>query len=107
MEASAQRAGLTLGSYVRSRALAKPTTRAVRRPSVETAQLAQLLGMLGALSGSVQALVRKHGGSDVVTSEELKESLMAFREAVAAILLAMGKHASLSHPALSKDSHDH
>src|ERR1700687_4508117 len=47
IEASAPRAGLTVGSYVRSRALGKPTTRAVRRPTVETAQLAQLLGDAG------------------------------------------------------------
>jgi hypothetical protein len=31
IESAAERAGLTVGSYVRSRALAKPTTRAVRR----------------------------------------------------------------------------
>jgi hypothetical protein len=45
IEAAAQKAGLTVGLYVRSRALAKPTTRAVRRPPVETAQLTLLLGL--------------------------------------------------------------
>jgi hypothetical protein len=45
---NAGRAGLTVSSYVRSRSLKKPTTRAVRRPPVETVQLAQLLGLLGA-----------------------------------------------------------
>lgn len=59
IEASALRAGLTVGSYVRSRALEKPTTRAVRKPPVETQQLAQLLGQLGAVSGLVQALAAK------------------------------------------------
>src|SRR5271166_2086785 len=70
IEASAQRAGLTVGSYVRSRALAKPTTRAVRRPPVETAQLARLLGQLGAVGGAVQLLVQKHAGGDRVTTGE-------------------------------------
>src|SRR5690242_20323706 len=61
IEAAAERAGLTVGSYVRSRALQKPQTRAVRRPPVETAQLAQLLGMLGVLGGQIQVLAEQHG----------------------------------------------
>src|SRR5271154_6459852 len=69
IEAAAQRAGLTVGSYVRSRALAKPTTRAVRRPPVETVQLARLLGMLGAVGGRIQAIGQKHGGAKVIASE--------------------------------------
>ena len=99
IEAAAQRAGLTVGSYVRSRALAKPTTRAVRRPPVETAQLARLLGMLGAVSGTIQAMAQKHGGGDAVTVAELPAALAAFREAASAILQALGKR-----PALSRDS---
>ncbi|MGJ5813608.1 plasmid mobilization protein [Paludibaculum fermentans] len=102
IEAAAQRAGLTVGSYVRSRALAKPVTRAQRRPAVETQQLAHLLGMLGVLSGMLQAVVKKHGRGDVVTDDELKQAMAGFREAVAAILVTMGKH-----PTLSKDAHDH
>jgi len=98
IEAAAQRAGLTVGSYVRSRALAKPTTRAVRRPPVETAQLAQLLGQLGAVGGLVQAIARKQGGGAVITAE-LPAVLAAFREATLAILQALGKR-----PALLRDS---
>lgn len=99
IEASAQRAGLTVGSYVRSRALAKPTTRAVRRPPVETAQLAQLLGQLGAVNGLLQAIVQKHGPGDAVIAVEAQEAIVMFREAALAILQALGKR-----PTLSRDS---
>ena len=95
IEAAAERAGLTVGSYVRSRALAKPTTRAVRRPAVETAQLARLLGMLGAVGGTIQAIAQKHGGAEGVAAAEVRETLAAFREAAAAILQALGKRPAL------------
>jgi mobilization protein NikA len=98
IKAAAQRAGLTVGSYVRSCSLSRPTTRAVRRPPVETAQLAQLLGLLGAVGGTVQALVQKHGGGEGLPAAEIQETLAAFREAAAAILQAMGKR-----PALARD----
>jgi|SRR5579872_3276612 len=96
IQAAAQRAGLTPGSYVRSRALSKPTTRAVRRPPVETAQLAQLLGMLGAVGGTVQAIVQKHGGAEAVPAAQVQEILTAFRAAAAAILQTMGKRPALT-----------
>ena len=98
IQAAAQRAGLTVGSYVRSRALAKPTTRAVRRPAVEIAQLARLLGMLGAVSGAIQDIVQRHGGGEAVSIAEIQETLSTFREASAAILRALRKR-----PALPRD----
>lgn len=94
IEASAERAGLTVGSYVRSRALTKPQTRAVRRPPVEAAQLAKLLGMLGVLGRQVQALAENHGRG--ISTAQLEETMTAFREAAAAILMAIGKRPALS-----------
>lgn len=98
IEANAAHEGLTPGSFIRSRALAKPTTRAVRRPSVETAQLAQLLGMLGALGGQIQVLALTHGAGGDTAAAEVQDVLSAFRGAVAAILQTMGKR-----PTLRKD----
>jgi hypothetical protein len=90
IEAAADRAGLTVSSYVRSRALEKPTTRAVRRPPVATAQLAQLLGLIGAAGGSLQSIARQLPGDAVVPQEEIKASLDAFRLAAAAIMNVLG-----------------
>ncbi len=95
IDANALKAGLTVGSYVRSRALAKPTTRAIRRAPVETAQLAQLLGMLGAVGGAIRAIAEKHGGGSIPPAD-VQETLAAFRGTAAAILRALGKRPTLS-----------
>jgi len=91
IEAAAARQGLTPGSYIRSRALAKPTTRSVRRAPIDTAQLAQLLGIFGAVGGAIRALAERHGGAEGIPPAEVQETLSEFREAAAAILQALGK----------------
>jgi len=108
IEAAARRAGLTVGSYVRSRALKKPETRAVRRPAVETAQLAQLLGMLGAVGGAIAQIAKKQSAlpgalSDELLTAELLAAVKDFRATSEAIILAMGKHPHLLHVT----HHDH
>jgi hypothetical protein len=95
IEASAEREGLTPGSFMRSRCLAKPTTRAVRRAPVETRQLAQLLGMLGAVGGTMQALLQRHGEGAALHASEVQEAMAVFREASAEILRTMGKRPTL------------
>jgi hypothetical protein len=96
IEAAAQRAGLTVGSYVRSRALSKPTTRAVRRPPVEAAQLAKLLGLLGVAGGAIQQIAKtQESETDHPVSRELLDALRDLREAAAAILRALGKRPRL------------
>jgi hypothetical protein len=91
IEAAADRAGLTVGSYVRSRSLKTPTTRAVRRPPLATAQLAQLLGLIGAVGGDLQRITLRLRGGEVVPAGEVQASMAAFREAASAILRALGK----------------
>jgi hypothetical protein len=88
IEAAAARAGLTVGSYVRSRAIAAPITRAVRRPPVETAQLARLLGMLGAIGGTLQRLAQT---PEMAGSNEVQAAVGEFRTVAAAIMRALGK----------------
>jgi uncharacterized protein (DUF1778 family) len=95
IQAAAQRAGLTVGSYVRSRALSKPTTRAVRRPSVETAQLARLLGLLGIVGGAIQQIAKKQGSATGALFQDLPTALKDFRGAAAAILQTLGKRPRL------------
>jgi hypothetical protein len=91
--AAASRAGLTVGSYCRARALTKPTTRAVRRAPVETAQLAQLLALLGAAGGALQRLSASPALDGSGDRENLGQAIGDFREAAAAILRALGKRA--------------
>jgi hypothetical protein len=108
IEADARRAGLTVGSYVRSRALKRPETRAVRRPPVETAQLAKLLGMLGAVGGAITQIAKKQhtqrgGDSAELLAAELLAAVKDFRVTADAIIHAMGKHPHLLHVT----HHDH
>ena len=91
IQAAADRAGLTVGSYVRSRALEKPTTRAVRRPPLATAQLAQLLGLLGVAGGDLHKIAKSLAEENTVSEFELAATLTAFRHAAAAIMQMLGK----------------
>jgi hypothetical protein len=97
--ASAQRAGLTPSSYVRSRALEKPTTRAVRRPPIETTQLSQLLGLLGAAGGAIRQMALTDTRGDATTAAELIAALAIFQDAARSIIAALGKR-----PRLPQDS---
>jgi len=91
IQTAADRAGLTVSSYVRSRSLEKPTTRAVRRPPVQTAQLAQLLGLIGVVGGDIQRIAQRVMGADAGLDAEIHAALIAFREVVAVIMPALGK----------------
>jgi len=93
IQASADLVGLTMSSYVRSRSLRKPITRAVRRPPVETPQLAQLLGLLGAAGGDLQRLAKAYSAEGPCPAEALGAALADFRAASSAILRALGKRA--------------
>jgi hypothetical protein len=93
IKAFADRAGESVGSYLRSRALAKPTTRAVRRPPVATAQLAQLLGMLGSTGEALQRIAQRLDSAEGATAGEITAALGDFREAASAILQTLGKRA--------------
>jgi hypothetical protein len=89
----ADRAGLTVSSYLRSRALAKPTTRAVRRPPVATAQLARLLGLLGSAGGALQRIAQRLHDRETTTAEEIATAIADFRATASAILQTLGKRA--------------
>lgn len=58
LEAAAERAGLTVGAFMRGQCLGTPGPRAVRRPPVERVALAQLLAWLGRCSGNLNQLTK-------------------------------------------------
>jgi uncharacterized protein (DUF1778 family) len=93
IQAAADRVGLTVGSYVRSRALRKPTTRAVRRPPVQTAQLAQILGLLGGVIGELKGLSTCLDHPEPALSSELSATLAEFRSVAAMTMQLLGKRA--------------
>jgi hypothetical protein len=91
IQAAAERAGFTVGSYIRAQALKKPTTRAVRRPPVETAQLAQLLGLIGVAGGELHRIAQALPEGTPPPASEITAAIAEFREAARIIMRAMGK----------------
>lgn len=67
----ADRAGLTVGSYVRSRALENPTTRARRKPAIEQVAVSRLIGELGSVGSNLNQLARKANSGNFITGEIL------------------------------------
>ena len=78
IEAAAEAAGLTIGSFVRDTILSKVLTKPTRRPSLDRVLLSQLLGQLGKLGGNLNQIARRLNtgagvGADRITAacEEL------------------------------------
>lgn len=91
IEAAAERAGLSTGSYVRARILTAPKTRAVKKPPIERALLAKLLGQLGKAGGNIHQIVKRMNYKECVESAALLSALADYRESAAAIMQAMGR----------------
>jgi hypothetical protein len=93
IKAAADRAGESVGSYVRSCSLKTPLRRAVRRPPVATAQLAQLLGMVGSTGGALQRIAQRVDSAESATIAEINAAMTDFREVASMILQTLGKRA--------------
>jgi hypothetical protein len=87
----AARAGLSVGAYLRALAVGNPGPRSVRRPPVERAELARLLGHIGKLGSNVNQIAKA-----VNTTRNLPSwsELAVMREEIArmrsAIMRALG-----------------
>jgi hypothetical protein len=68
----------------------------MRRTPLETVQLAQLLGMVGAAAGALQRLVQTPSAG--VLPSEVQAAIADIREAGTAILRALGKRPSSTPP---------
>lgn len=95
IEAAADRAGLTLGSYVRARILTRPTTRATRSPPTNKAALARLLGEIGRVGSNINQIARQlNSGRDADEIADLALALRAVWEMRDAVLLELGMKAA-------------
>jgi hypothetical protein len=79
VEALAQREGLTVGSYVRSRALSHPTTRAIRRPVPEVQKLSKLLAELGRIGSNINQIARRVNLGETPLADDISDALAACR----------------------------
>jgi uncharacterized protein (DUF1778 family) len=90
LEAAAERAGLSLSSYVRAATLTAPETRAMRRATIERDALAQLLARLGRISGNVYQISRRLNFNEMVEAD-IPTVMAEVKAAGAAILQALGR----------------
>lgn len=98
---AADNAGLTVSSYARAQTLAAPVMRVTRRPTVNKAALARLLGEIGRVGGNVNQIARQlNSGRDADEVNNLAVTLGAIWEMRDAVLMALGMEASTdSRPA--------
>ena len=93
IDAAASRAGLSIGAFLRTVALGSPGPRAARRPPVELAELARLLGQIGKLGSNVNQLTafchRSQTDPALVELRLMKRDLAVLRIAT---LNALGRH---------------
>lgn len=86
IDEAAQRAGLSVGAYLRTLALGSPGPRAVRRPPIERRELARLLGHLGKIGSNLNQLARAYNSlGRLPTRPELiqaREDIGTMREAL-------------------------
>ncbi len=80
LDALAEREGLSIGSYVRSRVLTVPTTRAIRRPVVEVELLTSLLGQLHKIGSNINQTARRVNMGDTPLAAEIQSTLAACRQ---------------------------
>lgn len=80
VETLADRAGLTLASYLRSRALEKPTTRAVRRPTIEVGVMTALLREMSKQGSNLNQLAKKANAGNMPLLSEIRATFEANRQ---------------------------
>jgi hypothetical protein len=92
LNAKARTAGMSVGALVRTVVLGSPGPRAVRRPPIEKAELARLLGELGKVGSNVNQLARAYNQAETTPSFEvlshIKGEIVAIRTA---IMQALGR----------------
>lgn len=89
--AAASRAGLTVGSYIRSRVLQAPTTRAVKQLHVDRVLLAQVLGQLGKVGGNIHQITKRLNFGDWLVAEDVPTAVAEVRAVAVEIMKALGK----------------
>ncbi len=88
---NAARAGLPLGSYVRSIVLGAKPPRQVRRPPVEFRAVAEMLGHVGKIGSNVNQIARQLNSDQEPERNAITEAALAVTEMREVLLRAMGR----------------
>jgi hypothetical protein len=89
---AAERAALSLSSFMRMQCLGTKPPRAARRPPVELMALSQVIGHLGKLGSNVNQIARVLNSGGEIPDGDLKDTLAELRAASVAVQdLVLGK----------------
>jgi hypothetical protein len=91
VEQDAVDAGVTMGTHIRDRLLKAPQTRRRRRPSVEVAALAGLLGQLRKAGSNIYQLLRRVNFGETPAGSDIRAAAKTCDAAAAAILEVLGR----------------
>jgi hypothetical protein len=92
IKAGAERAGLSVGAFLRALALGDAGPRAVRRPPIERKALARILGELGKVGSNVNQLARGFNRSGVLPGfPEILAAQRDIGEMRSALIQALGR----------------
>jgi hypothetical protein len=84
---AANKAGVSMGGYVRDRVLvAPPTTRARHRPSIEVSAITRLQSELNKVGGNIHQLLKRVNFGETPLSDEIRAAFTGYRETNVAIL---------------------
>lgn len=88
----AEAVGLTAASFARTQLLDVPAPRGSRRPPVERAQVAQLLGQIGKVGSNINQIARTlNAGMGSPSQRDLAEAMGAVLDMRDACLKALGR----------------
>lgn len=90
IEAAADAAELTVGSFVRAKMLKKSVTKETRRPSIDREILGRALGMLGKVGGNINQIAKHLNSGGNVPNAEIVKALNDFANLREQILKAIG-----------------
>ena len=90
IEAAADAAELTIGSFVRGKMLKKIVTKEVRRPSIDREILGRALGMLGKVGSNINQIAKHMNGGGHTPAAEILKALNDFAILKEQILKAIG-----------------
>lgn len=92
IDEAATQAGLSIGAYLRVRALGRAGPRAVRRPPIERKELARLLGHLGKVGSNLNQLAHAFNSRGRVPGRtELDDIRMYVGQMRDALIAALGR----------------
>ncbi|MEI9994657.1 MAG: plasmid mobilization relaxosome protein MobC [Rhizomicrobium sp.] len=91
VNAAAEDAGLTPGSYVRQVVLGAPVPRQGKRRPTEKTELVRLLGEVGKIGSNLNQLAHRANSGDAVKAQEVETALAGLHKMRASLLKALGR----------------